>query len=152
MLNCLYLIYGFFRRFLLSTLKIKTVGVRAIIVKNHQVLLVRHTYIDGWYLPGGGVNAHESPVQAAIREVHEEVAGVVAEPLQLLGIYYNRKPGWDDYVVLYKAELTQQHKVTDQEIAEARWFDLDKLPSDITESTKSRINEHVFGKPPEDCW
>lgn len=126
--------------------------MRALIVKDKKVLLVRHTYIDGWYLPGGGVNAHETASQAVIREVHEEVAGAVSNPVKLLGVYYNTKPGWDDYVVLYKAELASQGKVNDREIAETRWFKLDQLPTDITESTKKRIEEHVFGSAIEDCW
>jgi len=152
MLHVFYCIYGFFRRLLLSALRIKTVGVRALIVKNKKVLLVRHTYIDGWYFPGGGVNAYETAPQAVIREVREEVAGIVSKPVKLLGVYYNTKPGWDDYVVLYKVELESQGTVNDREIAETRWFDLNQLPNDITESTKKRIEEHIFGETVEERW
>ena len=37
--------------------KPRTLGVRAMIFdeKKGKLLLVKHTYIDGWFLPGGGV-------------------------------------------------------------------------------------------------
>lgn len=152
MIHILYRIYGYIRRFLFSALRIKTVGVRALIVRNQKVLLVRHTYIDGWYLPGGGVNACESAVQAVVREVKEEVAGSVTKPVKLLGVYYNPKHGWDDYVVLYKLDLANQGKIVDREIAEASWFNVNDLPDDITMSTKKRINEHVFGDQVDELW
>lgn len=38
-----------------------------------RVLLVKPTYKDGWDLPGGYVEIGESPKQAAVREVKEEL-------------------------------------------------------------------------------
>ena len=38
-----------------------TLGVRGLIIdKNDRVLLVKHTYVSGFYLPGGGVEAGEA--------------------------------------------------------------------------------------------
>ena len=39
-----------------------------------RVLLVDPTYKDFWNLPGGGVDAGETPLQACVREVREELA------------------------------------------------------------------------------
>ncbi|MES2906548.1 MAG: NUDIX domain-containing protein, partial [Pseudomonadota bacterium] len=50
-----------------------TLGVRAVVLKGDDVLLVRHTYMDGWYLPGGGVDRGEALEKAAVRECFEEV-------------------------------------------------------------------------------
>lgn len=38
-----------------------------------RILLVRPSYKSGWDLPGGYVEIGETPVQAAAREVHEEL-------------------------------------------------------------------------------
>jgi ADP-ribose pyrophosphatase YjhB (NUDIX family) len=38
-----------------------------------RVLLCRRRDIDAWNLPGGGVEAGETPWHAAVREVREEV-------------------------------------------------------------------------------
>jgi 8-oxo-dGTP pyrophosphatase MutT (NUDIX family) len=52
-------------------------GVRAVVIDpNGAVLLVRHRAgPHAWVLPGGGVEAGESAIHAAAREIHEE-AGV----------------------------------------------------------------------------
>jgi len=45
------------------------------------VLLVRHTYSEGWYFPGGGVKNQETPKAAVIRELKEETGvEVIGEP------------------------------------------------------------------------
>ena len=50
-----------------------TLGVR-VLVENleGEILLVKHTYISGWHLPGGGVDLGEDVEIAARREVYEE--------------------------------------------------------------------------------
>ncbi|GAA3256816.1 NUDIX domain-containing protein [Dactylosporangium siamense] len=48
-----------------------------------RVLLVEPTYKDHWELPGGAVEGDESPYDAAVRELHEEL-GLVVSPGRLL--------------------------------------------------------------------
>ncbi len=48
-----------------------------------RVLLVEPAYKDHWELPGGAVEADESPYDAAVREVTEEL-GVVVTPGRML--------------------------------------------------------------------
>jgi 8-oxo-dGTP pyrophosphatase MutT (NUDIX family) len=52
-----------------------------------RLLVVEPTYKPTWEIPGGVVEANESPRQAAIRETAEELA-LTCEPLRLLGVDY----------------------------------------------------------------
>jgi 8-oxo-dGTP diphosphatase len=60
------------------------IRVSAILSWNGRILLARHEKPgkEYWLLPGGGVNAGESLVQALVRELKEEV-GIVGEDDQL---------------------------------------------------------------------
>src|SRR3954452_25429642 len=67
-----------------------TLGVRAAGLDDAgRVLLIRHTYVRGWHLPGGGVEARETALAALKRELFEEaLIDASAEP-PLHGVYFN---------------------------------------------------------------
>ena len=47
-----------------------TLGVRALVIgEDRRVFLVKHSYVSGWHLPGGGVEAGETLIDALIREL-----------------------------------------------------------------------------------
>ena len=52
-----------------------------------RVLLVKPAYNEVWHLPGGVVDAGESPADAAIREVGEEL-GLEVRAGRMLGVDY----------------------------------------------------------------
>lgn len=52
-----------------------------------RLLLVKPTYKDAWDIPGGVIEAGESPLAGCIREIHEEL-GLHWSPRRLLGINY----------------------------------------------------------------
>ena len=63
------------------------VGVRALIVREGRIMLVRHTYLPGYYLPGGKVDRGETAADACCREVAEECSLTVRSS-RLLGILF----------------------------------------------------------------
>ncbi|WP_434056022.1 MAG: NUDIX domain-containing protein [Roseibium sp.] len=120
-------------------------GVRVIVEDaSRQVLLVRHTYLEGWYLPGGAVDRGETLEQAASREVLEE-AGIEAEGApRLLGMYLNREATGRDHVGLFHLSAWKEapaYLAPNSEIAEARFFPIDMLPDNLSPATARRLSE-----------
>lgn len=152
LLNIFYRLYHPLSRSLQRLLGYPSLGVRGMVIKDKQVLLVKHTYTPGWHMPGGGVDRNETTVAAVKRELMEEV-GVrcISEP-ELLGIYHYTILGANDYPVVYLIkdfEITNTHSL---EIAAIKWFNIDKLPDDIHASTAKRIHEHLNKLPPAESW
>ena len=81
-----------------------TLGVRGLVIDaRNRVLLVRHTYVEGFYLPGGGVESGETLVEALERELSEEANVLLDAPPELFGMYFNRRFSVRDHVALYVA-------------------------------------------------
>ena len=77
------------RNFILKIMNYRSIGARALVIKDDEVLLIRHTYESGWFTIGGAVDKGETFVQAAIRELQEEVGVTPTEPPVLFGVYFN---------------------------------------------------------------
>lgn len=132
-----------------------TLGVRVIALDaNDHVFLVRHTYVPGFHLPGGGVELGETAVKSLERELEEEGGLEITEAPGLIGFYYNPRHSSRDHVVLYLARNVRQAKVRtpDWEIAESGFYPLDALPAETTPSTRARIAEFLRKSPPDPVW
>lgn len=132
-----------------------TLGVRGLVLDDQRrVLLVRHTYVDGFYLPGGGVESRETLVDALERELHEEANVLLDEPPELFGMYFNRRFSARDHVALYvvRSFRITEPRLPDREIAEAGFFALDALPADTTVATRARIAEALEKAPISPYW
>jgi 8-oxo-dGTP pyrophosphatase MutT (NUDIX family) len=132
-----------------------TAGVRGMVFDGEgRVLLVRHTYIPGWYLPGGGVERGETMALSLRRELEEEAGVTLTGEARLYGIYANFREFKSDHVALYVvAHGDYGHEPRrSPEIAESGFFALDALPEGITLSTARRIAEVCEGRPPDELW
>ncbi len=137
MLRWVYLVYHAWLFFIRPL----TLGVRVMMIRENQVLLVRHTYIDGWYMPGGGVDRGETLDAAARREASEEV-GAQLRNLSLVGAYSNFKEWKSDHNILFLCTDFTLSGERDHEIAEMRFFPLDALPPDIWPGHRRRLEEY----------
>lgn len=132
-----------------------TLGVRALLLKDGQVLLVKHSYVPGWYLPGGGVELGESFAEALAREIREEAGAELDTPGELFALYRNGNADARDHVALFVCrEWEQRHRVRipNHEIIALRLFALDALPDDATPATAARIAEVLGGREPATDW
>jgi ADP-ribose pyrophosphatase YjhB (NUDIX family) len=132
-----------------------TLGVRALVLDGAgRVFLVRHTYVSGWFLPGGGVETGQDAQAALAMELSEEGnIALTGEPV-LFGIYHNAQASRRDHVLLYivRAFCQRGPRPPDREIAEAGFFPLDALPAGTTPATRARLAEVLHGVPPARCW
>lgn len=108
-----------------------TLGVR-VIVNNQagEILVVKHTYIQGWHLPGGGVEHGEDVHSAAIREVCEETGITDLKDLRFLGLEFNSDISKKDHIVFFAAKTSQVLRpIKSLEISTVEFQSLDKIKS-----------------------
>ena len=122
-----------------------TLGARAIVENAQgQVLLVRHTYTKGLFLPGGGVERGETIETSLRRELEEEGGVEVTGGVSLLGIYSNHKIMRNDHVALYRVAAEAWRPCGDpigREISQILWVDPLRPPGDATPGTLRRLRE-----------
>lgn len=123
----------------------------AIFDASGRVLLVRHRYMPGWQLPGGGVNRREEPGRAILRELSEEVglAGGVATFFAL----YTAPAGYASNVVaLYRVTGGTVSFTPNLEISAVRFVDPAVPPPGCSPATLSRLAELTGAAPPSPWW
>jgi 8-oxo-dGTP pyrophosphatase MutT (NUDIX family) len=132
-----------------------TLGVRGVVLDAEgKVFLIHHTYVTGWHLPGGGVEAGETFLDALKRELMEEgMIELLAEPA-LHGLFFNSHVSRRDHVAVYVVREFRQNRLPqpNHEISACGFFAVDALPVDTTEGTRRRIAEVVHGHKPVATW
>jgi ADP-ribose pyrophosphatase YjhB (NUDIX family) len=131
-----------------------TLGVRgACFDEAGRIFLVRHTYVSGWHLPGGGVERGETAHAALTKELKEEGNLEMLEAPQLVQAYFNTVTTRRDHVLLYRVRVRQgAPRLPDREIAEAGFFALDGLPGGVTPATRRRLAELAGEMSPAEHW
>ena len=132
-----------------------TLGVRALAFDGEgRIFLVRHSYVPGWHLPGGGVEPGETALACLEREIDEEGHLRATVPPRLFGFYFNNRISRRDHVALYVLQNVVQTapRAPDREIVEAGFFSPDDLPDGVTAATRRRIAEVLEGRMPDPLW
>jgi ADP-ribose pyrophosphatase YjhB (NUDIX family) len=132
-----------------------TIGVRGLVFDAQgRVFLVKHSYVPGWHLPGGGVEHGETLATALARELREEGNIELLGPAELYGIYWNRRTARRDHVALYVVRSFRQTAPPqpNSEIVAHGFFATDAFPEGTTVSTRARVAEVLGGRDAAEIW
>ncbi len=120
------------------------VDIRAVIIKDNKILMVREILDGKWSLPGGWADIGLSVYDNIIKESFEE-AGAVVKPNRVIAILDRNKHVKDDYpFTIYKIfvmcdYITGQH-IENIETSACDFYPLDALPElSLSRNTKAHI-------------
>lgn len=133
--------------------RVRTRGVKAVVLRGREVLLIRHSYgaSDRYMLPGGGVGRKETPLAAGLREVLEET-GCRLENVRVHGDFVSTLQGFTDHITIIVGETGDDPRADGIELIDARFFPLEALPGALADASRRRIVEVRDGLPPADSW
>jgi 8-oxo-dGTP pyrophosphatase MutT (NUDIX family) len=132
-----------------------TLGVRGLVIDgDRRVFLVKHTYVSGWHLPGGGVEPGETVLEALARELKEEGNVELLDPPVLHGIFFNSRVSRRDHVAVFVVEHFRQPAPPRPgcEIMAHGFFALEDMPGDTAAASRARIAEVMMGAPVSPRW
>lgn len=106
--------------------------VRAFIIHEDKLLLVKELADGLWSLPGGWIDVNESPAESVIRETKEET-GYDVSVSKLLALWdklkHDHPPQWPHiYKCIFHCHITGGEPNENLEISELGFFELNNLP------------------------
>ena len=133
-----------------------TLGVRGLVIDEaNRVFLVKHSYVSGWHLPGGGVEPNETMIDALIRELArrgqyraDRAADAARHLLQRPRFAARPRRG----VSCCATSARPRRRCRTHEIIAHGFFKLDELPNDTTAGTRARIIEVMGRAPVSERW
>lgn len=128
----------------------KRVGVGALIFYKNQLLIVQPTYHNSWLLPGGTVEAEESPLEGLHRSILETLH-LHIEPTRLIAVDYvhNRDVKGEYLQLLFESkELSEQQvheiKLPSTDLKDFKFVDLEKALPLLTPNASRRLESALL--------
>lgn len=103
-----------------------------------KIMLSRHRKRETWETQGGHIEAGETPLEAAKRELYEE-SGAVRFEMKPLFDYWAKDPRGEACGEVFLAQIEELGGMPESEMAEVRLFDT--LPENLT---YPNITPHLF--------
>ena len=127
-------------------LKERRLSSADVIVENRrgEVLVVQTSYLPHWSLPGGIIDARESPRRAAARELYEETGlRCDADDLQFAAVLHRRVSDVDIYGFVFQLtapfDERQAVVIDGREIVAADWVS----KSDVNTEARGHYNRSI---------
>lgn len=140
-------------RKLIGTRPIIMCGANVILINEQDQILLHHRIDrDWWGLPGGAMELGESLEQTASREVFEEV-GLTCGDMKLFNVYsgeqlYYKYPDGNEVYNVTATYICKDYSgeilVDLNEGRDARFFSLDKIPSNLSTTIKGIVEEFIL--------
>jgi 8-oxo-dGTP diphosphatase len=120
---------------------------------NHDgdVMIVKPNYKPGWELPGGYVEAEESPLMACVREVEEEL-GIKPEIGDLLSVDWAPHPEQGDKVLfifdggVLTERVQSAIRLQADELTEWRYCAIDRLDEQLIPRLARRVSQSAAAR------
>ncbi len=108
------------------------VDVRASVIRDGRILLVREREDGCWTLPGGWADIGQSAAESVVREVREE-SGFDVRAVKLIAVLDRNRHGhppipYHAFKMFFRCELLGGEAETSAETSAADWFAPDALP------------------------
>ncbi len=130
--------------------------VRAFIIHEGKLLMVKERADGLWSLPGGWIDVNESPAESVIRETKEET-GYDVSVHKLLALWdklkHDHPPQWPHiYKAFFHCQIEGGEAMENIEVSDIGFFDLSNLPSlsthRITATQIKRLHDLVLNPQP----
>ncbi|MEL6593550.1 MAG: NUDIX hydrolase [Bacteroidota bacterium] len=122
------------------------IDVRAVVVRDNQILLVKEQDNQLWSMPGGWADIGLTPSENAVKEVQEET-GLIVRAQRLLALWDKKMHPHAPPELDYSYKIAIHCVVEGGEIRESvetteiRWFEADALPPlSVNRNTESQIH------------
>jgi ADP-ribose pyrophosphatase YjhB (NUDIX family) len=113
-------------------------GVRCVVMRGDEVLMVRHTYGDRrWGFPGGRGRRGEPPEETARREMREELR-LDIDAWRVCGeLAFTGDDRATHVVTCLVADTPSEPDVNRGEIADVGWYAVEALPERVLDHTQT---------------
>jgi len=108
------------------------IDVRAAVIKDDKILLVKEKTDKRWAMPGGWADVGNIPSEVATRETKEE-SGFDVKPVKVIGVFDANRSGtplefFHAFKIIFLCELLGGEAKTSDETEAVEFFYLEELP------------------------